>query len=37
MLPAKDLMHPRVSLHAKDKGDDVVKKLMCNYPVCRID
>ena len=32
MLKAKDIMHPRISLHAKDKGDDVVKKLMCSYP-----
>jgi len=32
MLTAKDIMHPRVSLHAKDKGDDVVRKLMCSYP-----
>jgi CBS-domain-containing membrane protein len=29
---AKDIMHPRVSLSVKDKGLDVVKKLMGNYP-----
>lgn len=31
-LFAKDIMHPRVSLYVKDKGDDVVKKLLVNYP-----
>lgn len=31
-LLAKDIMHPRVSLHVKDAGPDVVKKLMVNYP-----
>lgn len=29
---ARDIMHPRVSLHAKDKGEDIVKKLMSPYP-----
>jgi CBS-domain-containing membrane protein len=31
-LFAKDIMHPRVSLYVKDKGEDVVKKLLVNYP-----
>ena len=31
-LCAKDIMHPRVSLYVKDKGADVVKKLLINYP-----
>lgn len=29
---AKDIMHPRVSLTAKEKGQELVKKLMCPYP-----
>ena len=31
-LFAKDIMHPRVSLYVKDKGDVVVNKLLVNYP-----
>lgn len=31
-LVAKDIMFPRVSLYAKDKGSELVKKLMINYP-----
>ncbi len=31
-LYAKDIMHPRVSLYFKDKGSDLVKKMMVNYP-----
>jgi len=31
-LLAKDIMHPRVSLYVKDKGDVVVNKLFVNYP-----
>jgi CBS-domain-containing membrane protein len=31
-LLAKDIMHPRVSLYLKDKGDVVVNKLLINYP-----
>lgn len=31
-LFAKDIMHPRVSLYVKDKGDIVVNKLLVNYP-----
>lgn len=31
-ISAKDIMHPRVSLPAKEKGDEVVRKLMCGYP-----
>jgi CBS domain-containing protein len=31
-LLAKDIMHPRVSLYLKDKGDAVVNKLLINYP-----
>jgi CBS-domain-containing membrane protein len=31
-LLAKDIMHPRVSLSVKDKGDVVVNKLLVNYP-----
>ncbi len=31
-LLAKDIMHPRMSLYLKDKGDDVVIKLLANYP-----
>ncbi|MEF9426507.1 MAG: CBS domain-containing protein [Candidatus Mariimomonas ferrooxydans] len=29
---AKDIMHPRVSLTVKEKGDVLLKKLMCPYP-----
>ena|SRR3989338_3531075 len=29
---AKDIMHPRVSLPAKEKGIELLKKLMCPYP-----
>ena len=31
-LVAKDIMFPRVSLNAKDKGSELVKELMINYP-----
>jgi CBS domain-containing protein len=31
-LLAKDIMHPRISLSLKDKGDVVVNKLLVNYP-----
>jgi CBS domain-containing protein len=31
-LVAKDIMFPRVSLYAKEKGSELVKKLMINYP-----
>jgi CBS domain-containing protein len=31
-LYAKDIMHPRLSLSVKDKGYDVVKKLLVGYP-----
>lgn len=31
-LFAKDIMFPRVSLYVKDKGSELVKKLMVNYP-----
>jgi CBS domain-containing protein len=31
-IRAKDIMHPRISLHVKDKGDVVVNKLLANYP-----
>jgi CBS domain-containing protein len=31
-LGVKDIMFPRVSLYAKDKGSELVKKLMINYP-----
>jgi len=31
-IRAKDIMHPRVSLQAKEKGVELVKKLMCGYP-----
>jgi len=29
---AKDIMHPRLSLPAKEKGEELVKKLTCGYP-----
>jgi CBS domain-containing protein len=29
---AKDIMHPRVSLPAKERGIELLKKLMCPYP-----
>jgi len=29
---AKDIMHPRVSLPANEKGIELLKKLMCPYP-----
>lgn len=31
-IVAKDIMHPRVSLPAKEKGQELVKKLMSPYP-----
>ena len=31
-IRAKDIMHPRVSLQAKEKGQELVKKMMCGYP-----
>jgi CBS domain-containing protein len=31
-ITAKDIMHPRVSLPAKMKGEELVEKLMCTYP-----
>ena len=32
MHKGKDIMHPRVSLPAKLKGQELVEKLMCGYP-----
>lgn len=29
---AKDIMHPRISLPAKMKGEELIGKLMCPYP-----
>ncbi|OGW21423.1 MAG: hypothetical protein A2077_00655 [Nitrospirae bacterium GWC2_46_6] len=29
---AKDIMHPRISLPAKMKGEELVETLMCSYP-----
>lgn len=31
-IAARDIMHPRVSLPAKEKGSELVKRLMCGYP-----
>ncbi len=31
-LVAKDIMFPRVSPYAKEKGSELVKKFMINYP-----
>lgn len=31
-IAARDIMHPRVSLPAKEKGDELVRKLMSGYP-----
>ncbi|RJQ56091.1 MAG: CBS domain-containing protein [Nitrospiraceae bacterium] len=31
-LTAKDIMHPRVSVPAKENGQELIKKLMCGYP-----
>lgn len=31
-LAAKDIMFPRVSLYAKDKGSELMKMFMINYP-----
>ncbi len=31
-ITAKDIMHPRVSLPAKERGIELLKKLMCPYP-----
>lgn len=31
-IRAKDIMHPRVSLPSKLKGEELVEKLMCSYP-----
>jgi CBS domain-containing protein len=35
-LGAKDIMFPRVSLYAKDKGSELVKKLLSNCPALPI-
>ena len=35
-LAAKDIMFPRVSPYAKDKGSELVKKLLSNYPALPI-
>lgn len=32
MIRAKDIMHPRVSLHAKTPGQELVERLMSLYP-----
>jgi CIC family chloride channel protein len=31
-LKARDIMHPRVSLTSKLKGEELVEKMMCEYP-----
>lgn len=31
-IAAKEIMHPRVSLQAKEKGTELVRKLMSGYP-----
>jgi len=31
-IRAKDIMHPRVSLPSKMKGEELVERLMCGYP-----
>ena len=32
IVRAKDIMHPRLSLHVSEKGIDVAKKLLGDYP-----
>lgn len=32
MLLAKDIMHPRLSVMDKEKGEELVKKMLCEYP-----
>ena len=29
---AKDIMHPRLSLHQKESGKSMIDKLLCSYP-----
>lgn len=31
-IRAKDIMHPRLSVPAKESGHELVKKLLCPYP-----
>ncbi|MBI4687811.1 MAG: CBS domain-containing protein [Nitrospirae bacterium] len=31
-IAAKNIMHPRVSLYAKTKGEEVIERLMSSYP-----
>ncbi len=31
-IQASDIMNPRLSLHAKETGENIVKKLLCSYP-----
>ena len=31
-IQASDIMHPRLSLHAKETVESIIKKLMCSYP-----
>ncbi|MBZ0156049.1 MAG: CBS domain-containing protein [Alphaproteobacteria bacterium] len=31
-ITARDIMHPRMSIPAKDRGTDIVKRLLCPYP-----
>lgn len=31
-ITAKDIMHPRISLPASMKGQELVERLMCGYP-----
>jgi CBS domain-containing protein len=32
MLQAKDIMHPRLSVMDKEKGDALIRKMLCEYP-----
>lgn len=32
MLQARDIMHPRLSVMAKEKGPELIRKMLCEYP-----
>lgn len=32
MLQAKDIMHPRCSIMAKERGEELIRKMLCEYP-----
>lgn len=32
MLKARDIMHPRLSVLDKERGDELIRKMLCEYP-----